>query len=516
MDAPSKKLTVSFGAFACTLEGFDDPFPVMRQVVDYFQALASADPSFGAHPERPDTDYLKTLAQESAGGTVEAELSEGGMILRQSSGADIAPTLNAVEAEPVQLSADELMEISLADNRFEDVEFEPEQTDQEPQFEDVSEDWETDHTPDDLSQDAALQAEENVQGASLPDWAQDLIEDAIEHGEETETLVADPIAQTDPIAQEEAALERVLKATEDRTQVTPELHAANPLTQLRKDEGNTAQHSADEQELEDVGKLIADELSQSEQPDAQAEPSMEPEEVDDIFRAFAGLNETQQEAPISAAEILRQEVEREALAQKQEMQNPPVKHVLTASASTKSSGRPMRLKFDDNALPHAASNPASQTPAPKDPIDTHPAAQQPAEEELLVLTEAQVVENQAQILETPTLVLVPEDKSDLDEEHQLGEDLNAFAASVGAATLPELLEASAAYVTLVSGRPTFSRRDIMTLLDEMSEPNEFTQEARIKSFGKLLRGGSITRTENGHFTISDRALNSYEAMVGVA
>ncbi|MFQ5625018.1 MAG: hypothetical protein ACE5FS_16690, partial [Paracoccaceae bacterium] len=79
-----KKLTVSYGAFSCTLEGFDDPFPVMKQVVDYFQSLADRDPSFGAHPERPDAAYLRSLAERTAGGEkVEAELHEGGVILRQ-------------------------------------------------------------------------------------------------------------------------------------------------------------------------------------------------------------------------------------------------------------------------------------------------------------------------------------------------------------------------------------------------------------------------------------------------
>ena len=63
MSEAVKKLTVSYGAFSCTLEGFDEPFPVMKMVVDYFQSLAERDPSFGAHPERPDADYLRNLAQ---------------------------------------------------------------------------------------------------------------------------------------------------------------------------------------------------------------------------------------------------------------------------------------------------------------------------------------------------------------------------------------------------------------------------------------------------------------------
>ncbi len=579
MVAPSKKLTVSFGAFACTLEGFDDPFPVMRQVVDYFQALASADPSFGAHPERPDTDYLKTLAQESAGGTVEAELSEDGMILRQSAGAEIAPTLDAVEDAPTQIDPDTLMQSALAEARFEDVDTLLEQSVKEPQFEDVREDegFEADIHLEDHKHDQTAPVEDDVAGASLPDWAQDLIEDAIEHGEEAE------LATTDPIAQEEEALERVLRATEERAQTPPQLDRANPLAQLRAEENaqsedivaafeestqsediaaafeegtqseniaaafeeNTQsediaaafEESAQSEdiaaafEVDDFDQLLSQEMAQLDDPIAEPTPVAEalaettPQEaaptsqdVHEMFRALADTPEEPQKAPISAAEILRQEVERQeaeqqAQLQQQEAPKPKTARVLTAAASTKANGKPMRLTFDgtegESNLSQAdqklGRNVARQQPA------TEPAAEAP-----LVLTKAQVIEPRAAAPETPALILVPEDAASLEADVNLGRDLNTFAASVGADTLPELLEASAAYVTLVSGRSTFSRRDIMTLLDEMCEPDEFTQEARIKSFGRLLRGGSILRTEDGHFAISDRALNSYEAKAGVA
>jgi len=77
----AKKLTVSFGAFSCTLSGFDDPFPVMSQVVDYFQKLSKSDPSFGAHPERPDTEALRVLAEKTSGLAVGAEMNGDEVVL---------------------------------------------------------------------------------------------------------------------------------------------------------------------------------------------------------------------------------------------------------------------------------------------------------------------------------------------------------------------------------------------------------------------------------------------------
>ena len=82
---------------------------------------------------------------------------------------------------------------------------------------------------------------------------------------------------------------------------------------------------------------------------------------------------------------------------------------------------------------------------------------------------------------------------------------------MGAASLPELLEASAAYVTLMNGRPNFSRREIFDLFDELNSRDQISHEARIKTFSRLLRSGVIERTQDGSFSMSRSALAQYEA-----
>lgn len=84
MVASSKILTVTYGSFSCTLEGFDDPFTTLQQVAEYFRKLAAQDRHFGGQPQLPDTNTLKAIAEANVSHGVSAELEENGVILRQS------------------------------------------------------------------------------------------------------------------------------------------------------------------------------------------------------------------------------------------------------------------------------------------------------------------------------------------------------------------------------------------------------------------------------------------------
>ncbi len=629
MAGASKILTVSYGTFSCTLEGFDDPFTTMRHIAEYFRDLSADDRYFGAEPPQPDTEMLHEIAERSIRHRVAAELRENGVVLRQERDETPEPTLSraglaaatAPEVDDDTVAGKiERMRRAAAEDRattpaaaFEsdteaaeaapepapepDIMAAPSDDDDKvtpdgdtPVFADADADADEDDAADwpDVAAETEPETTAPAADADTPEAAEDAeaedadalllttlarvrAADADTAPDATEPTAEDSAPDTQDAAPDAAPETGADTAAGDEHQgISERARAAAERARARLSQfaHPAPEHDSEPEPTDSTASEEAQPLAEADTPrteDLAAEPMTEPAMAEDTeddaeeVSADADLSETDAEgstpAALDAAEagdrpdedadadaaapVARSAFDADGLEEEEaaldrllettnsKLSGPETARKQNAFAQLKAA---VAATWADRQLKHEGTPGLSETPDETADLDAY-------REDLERATGARATGRDR----PAPLVLVSEqriDESEAEPEARAGgpirprrvttelEDVAAedaaledsgsfqeFADRIGASSLPELLEAAAAYTAHVEGRARFSRAQVMSKIAHMKS-GDFTREAGLRSFGKLLREGRIRRVQDGQFVITEDSRFVQEARTG--
>ncbi|KUJ79889.1 hypothetical protein [Ruegeria profundi] len=529
----NKVLTVSYGTFSCTLEGFDDSFETMKAIAEYFRDLAADDRYFGSEPPQPDAEMLTRIAQRDISRRVEASQNDSGLLIRASEKPDAsqpaasAPGLNVVDTPPPsQPTSPEAEAVDdtpapAADSiaaKLQRIRAVVSHSEENSVI--YTEDEETTLVKSAGPSDAvaAAFAAGSLEPADL-DSTPDTTEPVTAHGDVQDELkdeLQEPIEselETQETEEPEEPEAAVLKSEPEDS----EHEVADTATEDEAEESTVASNALfsdleeseeDEPEADEEPNILTDSEHEEEITAAVSNGVLTEEDEIDLLEEIASVEAVlAKRSSMSATEDadLDRDVSRLMDKAGEQLNDPDTTnqreaytHLRAAVAATEAergeAGTKVQ-KSDEQGYRGDLSSVVSPRRPEIQVTSKRPSSDASAP---LKLVAEQRIDNQSGESGPVTPRRV---KSESEDEATEEGGFAQFAEEQGAQSLPDLLEAAAAYLSFIEGQEQFSRPQLMNKIRSLKQDN-FNREESLRSFGQLLRDGKIEKAGGGRFAAS--------------